>query len=222
LKRLGSTLRAIARSARRSILRTGDSRSNWDRKWAREDFAPPWLGRGVAKEVVAAVEDGWFPAGARVLDIGCGQGEIAAWVAGRGFPALGIDIAPAAIERARKLHSSIAALDFQVVDICTAAPSGTFGVLIDRGCLHQIQPALRALYARNVAGVCETGTRFILLMRAFRNGVKFGDAAERDRIMSDITKVLGHWFTIDRAESTHLGDGDDQSLPGMAFWMTRR
>lgn len=38
----------------------------------------------------------------RVLDLGCGTGKSAIWLAERGFDATGIDLSPAAIERARR------------------------------------------------------------------------------------------------------------------------
>ena len=38
----------------------------------------------------------------RVLDLGCGTGKSAIWLAERGFDATGIDLSPAAIEQARR------------------------------------------------------------------------------------------------------------------------
>jgi 2-polyprenyl-3-methyl-5-hydroxy-6-metoxy-1,4-benzoquinol methylase len=42
-----------------------------------------------------------FPAGARLLDLGCGTGLDAAYLAGRGYSVLAIDWAPAMVERTR-------------------------------------------------------------------------------------------------------------------------
>src|SRR5690606_10076573 len=78
-----------------------DMREAWEAKWRRSDFAAPWLGRGAPAELVRAVSEGWLAPGASALDIGCGEGDVAAWLAEHGFPAVGVDIAPAAIERAR-------------------------------------------------------------------------------------------------------------------------
>jgi SAM-dependent methyltransferase len=211
---------------RKMMRMSGNSQENWDRKWARADFAPPWLNRGVSREIIQAVDDGWFVPGARALDIGCGQGEVALWLARQGFPTLGIDIAPAAIARATKLAGSAVGVSFQVLDICAATPQGPFGALVDRGCLHQIRPQFHALYAANVARACDAGARFLLLARAFRNGIEFGDLAERNRVIGDVSAALESVFSIDRVEATFLDgcDGKDaqRALSGMAFWMTRR
>jgi SAM-dependent methyltransferase len=43
-----------------------------------------------------------FPRGARVLDLGCGTGEDALYLASLGVDVCGVDISPAMIERARK------------------------------------------------------------------------------------------------------------------------
>ena len=53
------------------------------------------------------------PAGP-VLDVGCGPGQVAAYLAGRGRAATGIDLSPAMIEEARSLHPE---LDLQVGDL---------------------------------------------------------------------------------------------------------
>ena len=104
------------------------------------DFSPPWLGRGISKEITAAVEDGWFAPGAPALDIGCGQGEVAGWLAEHGHPTIGFDIAPAVIARARASNGEVPGrLEFHVLDVCgDPLPDWQFRILIDRGCLHQL------------------------------------------------------------------------------------
>jgi SAM-dependent methyltransferase len=43
-----------------------------------------------------------FPAGARLLDLGCGTGEDALFLSSRGYRVTGIDVAPGMVERARE------------------------------------------------------------------------------------------------------------------------
>jgi SAM-dependent methyltransferase len=200
----------------------------WEEMWSHADFAPSWLGRGISREIVEAVESGWFPAGGAVLDIGCGQGEVAHWLFEQGFPTLGIDISAAAIERARTLFgASPGRLEFQVLDICAAVPrSRRFSILIDRGCFHQIPAHEAATFARNIASVCVPGARFLLLHKAFRNGVPPGDPIERERVVRTVRRFFGNAFSLERVEVTSLGDSHSapsaQDLPGLAFWMIRR
>src|SRR5713226_8036335 len=60
---------------------------------------PPW-DVGKPQPAMLALLDEFPPAGP-VLDVGCGTGELALAVAGRGLRVLGVDQAPAAIEKAR-------------------------------------------------------------------------------------------------------------------------
>ncbi|HET9691497.1 MAG TPA: methyltransferase domain-containing protein [Acidimicrobiales bacterium] len=66
----------------------------WDERYRSEERL--WSGRPNATLVDAA---GHLPAG-RALDVGCGEGADAIWLAGRGWEVLGVDISAVAIERA--------------------------------------------------------------------------------------------------------------------------
>src|SRR5262245_44752761 len=70
----------------------------------------------------------------RTLDIGCGTGTNAVFLAERGFDVLGVDISEVAIEKARaRAHGRCR---FEVVDFLAAAPAGQFDFVFDRGCFH--------------------------------------------------------------------------------------
>jgi SAM-dependent methyltransferase len=200
----------------------------WDQEWARADFAAPWLGRGVSKEIVSAVETGWFPAGERVVDIGCGQGEVALWFAEHGFPTLGIDFSAAAIERARARQAEAPGrLEFRVVDITREAPgAGSFGILVDRGCLHSLPRHEAPLYVEHVAASCTSGARFLLFIKAFRGDIDLPAREERELHERQIAQAFSGRFEILRCEETFLdpyeGQRPEHCLPGLVFWMCRR
>jgi protein-L-isoaspartate O-methyltransferase len=80
-----------------------------------------------------------------VLDIGCGAGDVAHWMAEQGFEVLCIDIVKAAIERARTSYLNDdnsplqERLSYLLLDICQELPpNAPYSVLFDRGCFHQI------------------------------------------------------------------------------------
>lgn len=50
----------------------------------------------------------------RLLEIGCGEGDLCSLASSKGFAPLGTDIAPSAVERAAVRHPTI---DFQVLDV---------------------------------------------------------------------------------------------------------
>lgn len=177
---------------------------------------------------MSAVDEGWLPSGAHALDIGCGEGDVTAWLASRGFPSVGIDIASAAIERARARHGqSQASLEFHAADICASAPPGRqYRILIDCGCLHQIPDEDRSAYLENLLHVSAPDARMLLLMRAYRDGIPFGDPAERERVTMQAQAALASAFEIVETADTQLGrpdaTGDAASLPGIAFRLCRR
>lgn len=204
------------------------NRRGWDKRWAREDFNRPWLRRGVSREIVTAVEEGWFPAGGLAIDLGCGEGDVAAWLADHGFEAMGVDIAPAAVERARtRFGESPGRLRYQAHDLCVSPPpGGPYRVLVDRGCYHQISQQDLVLYGRSLLRASTPDAQLLLLHKAYRNGTSPGDPAERRRVTERIERGLGEGFAIEKCEETFLdpwhGENPERALPGLVYWMRRR
>ncbi len=203
------------------------NRRGWDKRWEREDFARPWLRRGVSKETITAVEELWFPPGSKVIDLGCGEGDLAAWLAEQGFDVLGVDIAPAAIERAKaRFGEVIGRLEFQVHDLCISPPpGGPYRVLVDRGCFHQISLQDLGVYGRHLLQAATPDALLLLFHKAYRNGTSPGDPAERQRVTQRIQEGLGGGFLIEKCDETFLdpfhGLDPEHALPGLVFWMRR-
>jgi len=197
---------------------------HWEAVWSRNSAVPSrWRISSIPQEVSQAVESGWFPAGASVLDLGCGAGEIAAWLSDRGFKVLGVDFAIAAIEKAkRECEGSGGDLQFQTLDVCGDIPPLIRpSVLIDRGCLHGIRPAAIPRYIRNVTAWCDPGTRYLLFVRIADRG-ELGKSF--DAVVRNVTTALGHSFAISRTGKTYLvqSESGGKSVPGVVFWMVRR
>ncbi len=203
------------------------SQNHWDNSWGNPDFSPLWGGREVAKEIVAAVESGWLPRGRSVLDIGCGRGEIARWFAENAYPVVGVDIAQAAIDLARDdCKNMFAPPEFLALDILSQSlPKRQYGILIDRGCLHQISSWERKNYVKNIVAVSAPDARFMLFIKAFRDGCPLGDPKEWKQQTNWVKKTFAGNFTIERIEPTWLdrfyGKEPEKALPGIVFWMTR-
>lgn len=197
-------------------------RAYWESRWKQDDPVGPWLDRDVSAEIVEAVNDGWFAAGAPAIDLGCGRGDVAAWLAGRGFPSVGVDIAPSAIDLARRTHGEVPGnLEFLVADVCAEPlPDRQFGVLVDRGCFHQLDVRDRKAYAGSLALAAAPRTHFLLFTKAFRDGLRVGDPDERERRTSEVEDAFAGSFTIDRVAETLLDRRG--TLPGLVFWMTLR
>jgi 2-polyprenyl-3-methyl-5-hydroxy-6-metoxy-1,4-benzoquinol methylase len=116
---------------------------------------------GVSRNYIEAMETGVLKPGDRCLDLGCGLGHSAAWLAENGLQVLGVDFAQAAIDRARALHPTTLPLEFRQLDVTEPDDQlGPFDAILDRGCLHGIR--LRQGYYRNLNLWLKPGGTFLL------------------------------------------------------------
>jgi cyclopropane fatty-acyl-phospholipid synthase-like methyltransferase len=135
---------------------------------------PPWdIGRPQAT-IVRQAEAGEISGS--VLDVGCGTGENALHLAERGHQVLGVDAAPAAIERASaKARDRGIEAKFLVWDALRLAELGqTFDTAIDVGLFHSFQDEERPVYANNLRTVLQPGGRYYLLCWSERNEWGYG------------------------------------------------
>jgi SAM-dependent methyltransferase len=125
---------------------------NWNESY-KQDFIP-WDSAVPEPMLVQAVESGALPVG-RALDVGCGTGITAIWLAQHGYDVLGVDVAPLAIEKARAKLPPGLSCRFATIDFLAEKPEGgPFQLVFDRGCFHVFdEPADRAKLAAQVAAV---------------------------------------------------------------------
>lgn len=111
-----------------------------------------------------------------VLDAGCGTGEHAAYLAGRGHAVVGVDVAGAAIARARaKLAERGLDAELIVHDaLDLASLQRTFDTALDVGLFHTLQPVDRARYAASLRAALRPGGRAFLLCWSERNPFGYG------------------------------------------------
>src|ERR1700742_1221342 len=107
---------------------------DWNANYASNEL--PWDSGEPDSCLVEAVKQAQVPHG-RALEIGCGTGTNALWLAGQGYDVLALDLAPLAIERARAKASALAGVrcQFEVRDFLTdQPPADNFQLVFDRGC----------------------------------------------------------------------------------------
>jgi SAM-dependent methyltransferase len=111
-----------------------------------------------------------------VLDVGCGTGEHACYLASRGHEVVGVDLARAAIDRAiAKSAARRVAPTFLVHDALDLPSLGrVFDTVLDVGLLHTLQAEDRARYAAGVAAVLRPGGLAHVLCWSDRNPFGYG------------------------------------------------
>ncbi|HYC26668.1 MAG TPA: class I SAM-dependent methyltransferase [Nitrososphaerales archaeon] len=125
--------------------------------------SPPWdIGRP-QPEVVRLAQSGAIVGS--VIDVGCGTGEHAMLLASMGHPALGVDSAPLAIQKAKaKAKERKSSAKFLLADALHLGPLGVLSdTAIDSGLFHVFGDKDRPRYAESVAGAVKPGGRLFML-----------------------------------------------------------
>ncbi|SDT44564.1 class I SAM-dependent methyltransferase [Microlunatus soli] len=136
-----------------------DATTFWDRRYQEKDQI--WSGRvnPVLAEVVGELEVG------SALDLGCGEGGDAVWLAGMGWRVTGIDISETALQRARTAAEQQrvdARTSFERHDLATDFPSGTFD-LVSAQYLHSPVDFPRGAVLQQAARAVALGGRLLIV-----------------------------------------------------------
>lgn len=149
----------------------------------------------------------------RMLDLGCGTGSNALWLAKLGFCVTGVDIAPLAIEAARQKASSEAVnITFSTADILTdPIPNAPFEFVFDRGCFHSLDdPADTERCTELISGYLTRAGLWLSLMGSADGPVR--ESGPPRRSASDITSAVEPGFEIISLRRTYL-DSDAEDPP---------
>lgn len=132
-------------------------------EWAYRNGEPPWdIGRP-QPALVRLAEQGSI-AGS-VVDVGCGTGESALYLAGLGLDVTGVDLAPTAIARARTTGAARGVrATFEIADALDLASLGRqFDVAVDLGMFHTLSDGERLRFERSIRGALRPGGRYFLV-----------------------------------------------------------
>jgi len=109
--------------------------SDWDARFRLGDT--PWEDPEVPQCAVDLVRE-FAPVGTTVLEVGCGSGQMAIWLAEQGYRVLACDISAEAVRQSRQLAERRASeAKFVVADILS--PDGMLPkvqIVVSRGLLH--------------------------------------------------------------------------------------
>ncbi len=122
----------------------------------------PWHSEEPAEYLVELVENGMVKG--PVLDICCGAGNNAVYLAKRGFRVYGIDISEKAIELAKeRARRENAKCDFIIGDVNNLPyPDKKFNFIFDRGCFHHIPKELKKKFVDGIVRVLRKGGKYQL------------------------------------------------------------
>ncbi|MFF5704332.1 SAM-dependent methyltransferase [Streptomyces sp. NPDC012794] len=173
----------------------------WDARYRESDRI--WSGR--ANAVLVREASGLTPG--RALDLGCGEGADAVWLARRGWRVTGTDISGVALERAAG-HAAEAGLadrvDWQRHDLARSFPDGEFD-LVSACFLHSYGDFPRERILRTAATAVAPGG--ILLIAGHAGGPSWDPDAHADihfptpdEVLAQLELPEGGWEVLVAAE----------------------
>lgn len=127
----------------------------------------PWDQDHVPAELAALVEGpSALPVG-RAVDIGCGTGTQAVYLAQQGWNVTGVDVVERALDRARRrAEDAGVGVRWVVGDVTKPGDIGLengFGLIHDRGCFHDLSDQGRAAYVAGVTSLAAPGATLLLM-----------------------------------------------------------
>jgi len=140
----------------------------WDARYAEKDALWGVAPNQFLAEIVADLEPG------TALDLGCGQGRNALWLATQGFTVTGLDLSPVAIAQARAIAAEHdVSATFESVDLTAWGPEGRSWDLVVLTYLHLSEERRPVVHGAAKRAVAPGGLLVVIAHHRdnFENGV---------------------------------------------------
>lgn len=167
---------------------TSESSPRWDRFYADRARPCGFFGTAPDESLHGWLMDGRIArpgttAPHTALDLGCGNGRNAVFLAQQGFEVTGVDFSPQAIawaqQRAAEAGVALTLHNQSVFDAPVA--TGRFALVVDSGCFHHMAPHRRAGYVQLVHDSLAPGGLFALTCFRPEGGSGLTDAQVYER-----------------------------------------
>ncbi|MGW7006058.1 SAM-dependent methyltransferase [Streptomyces sp. NPDC054933] len=192
---------------------TASAEQLWDARYAQSDQI--WSGN---PNTVLVRETADLKPGT-ALDLGCGEGADAIWLAQREWRVTAVDISRVALDRAAK-HAAAAGvrdrIDWQQHDLATSFPSGTFD-LVSAQFLHSHGDMRRERILRTAASAVAPGGVLIIeghtgLPTWEHSGHSEVSLPTPDEVIEALQLPEGQWEVLLKEEHERVQTGPDGQL----------
>lgn len=188
--------------------------ARWDSAY-RAQSRPGWdLGRP-ASQLVEAIAQGLLKPG-RAIELGCGLGHDARFLATKGFDVTAVDISPTAIARAEAIaRREGVKVRWLVADVLRLPELGTFDVVYDRGCYHGVRRTNAKGYVATLRQLTRPGSTLLILAG---NAKEVGTGGPPRVSEEEIREDFSEDFTIEMLRETRF-DRREGGGGGALAWM---
>ncbi len=155
----------------------------------------PWELGGPDVCLERLVQTKKLPAKGAVLDLGCGLGSAAVYLAALKYTVTGVDISPTAIEKANAKAGQVGVPVTFLVGTALAIPvkAKAFDVVYDRGCFQHLRREDWSTYKQEILRVLKPKGIFLL------------EVTQEQVSLDDLRTLFGRSFEIRQAEGvTHV------------------
>jgi methyl halide transferase len=198
--------------------------ANIDRDWDDHyrEGTTPWDSGLPSKELQRVLTEHTLTAG-RALELGCGTGTNAVFLAQRGFDVTAVDCSSLALEQAREKGADAGvSVDWIEADVQNfGAGLQPFDFVFDRGCYHCCRRVDLPEYLATLKNVTRPGTRYLSLCG---NANEQSEGQGPPRVTEEeIRTELGGLFEIDHVRAFHFEDPGGVLGPlGWSVLMSRK
>jgi SAM-dependent methyltransferase len=154
----------------------------WDEFFADASRPVPFFSGRPDESLAGWFSDGLLAPG-RVLELGCGQGRNAIYLAGLGCSVDAVDFSPQAVAEAReRAERAGCQVNFLCSSIFDAGfDDGSYDLVYDSGCFHHLPPHRRRTYAELVRRALKPGGSYGLVCFRPEGGSGFTDQQVYER-----------------------------------------
>ncbi len=178
-------------------------------KRRKAEGRPGWSDSETLAENLATLEEilqaSYVPRNGKLLELGCGAGDLALWFAGKRYDAHGVDIAPTAIAWAQeKAKERNLEADFRVGNVLDLRDFADdyFEFVLDGHCFHCIIGDDRSLFLTSARRVLKPGG-------VFQVETMCGDPGNRDKELRKHFEPKSRCVIFDGVATRYLGLAED-------------
>lgn len=176
----------------------------------------PWISETPPDALVELVQSGKIRP-CKTIDLGCGIGNYAIYLAGQGFEVTGVDISPTAIktatENAKKRGVKCRFVVADLLGDLHEVVNETFDFGYDWEVLHHIFPEDRKKYTKNVYNILKPGAQYLSVCFSEKD-TQFGGAGKFRKTRfgttlyfsseSEIRDLLSPYFIIQELKTIEI------------------